>query len=579
MAVDDKLVCIAFRFGQEMLSIRLMFFRILLVLLATLWVLPAVAAAGTTAIASAHPLATRAGQETLLRGGNAFDAAVSIAAALAVVEPYSSGLGGGGFWLFHRASDHAEVVVDGRERAPLAATPDMYLGPDRAPRDRASLDGPLAAAIPGTPAALAWVSRKYGRLPLRVALEPAIRLARQGFTVDPRLATMIKARASALQRNPGAAAIFLPDGQPLREGMRLRQPQLAKVLEALGQHEAAGFYKGWVARELVRSVRNHGGIWSEMDLASYQIVERPPVRFTYQDATIVSTPLPSSGGLVLAEALNILERLPYSEATQAQRMHLAVEAMRRAYQDRARYMGDPSFVAVPVDRLVSKDYAAERAASIDPDNATPSDTLDEAAATVGGDNTTHFSIVDTDGNRAAVTLSINTLFGSGFVAGETGVILNNEMDDFVSAPGLANTYGLEGGAANAIAPGKRPLSSMSPTFVENKRGVLIVGTPGGARIISMVLLAILDFIHEPLLSVKEIVAKPRYHHQYLPDRVEVEPGGFPGEVLQDLELKGHLVQEVTHPWGNMQAIFIDRRSGAAVPASDPRGLAGGMAWY
>ncbi len=546
---------------------------------ANLWICSTSCSAASSAIASAHPLATQAGREILSRGGNAFDAAVTVASVLAVVEPYSSGLGGGGFWLFHRASDKRDIFVDGREKAPRAARPDTFLAPDGSPLPRASLDGPLASAIPGTPAALAWVSRRYGKLPLRVTLAPAIRLARQGFPVDSRLASMIRLRSAALQAHPETAALFMPHGQPLHQGMRLRQPQLAQVFEALARKREAGFYRGRVARELLRSVRAHGGVWDERDLAGYRIVERAPITFSYQGAKIVAAPPPSSGGLVLAESLNILETLPYAQAGAADRMHWAVEAMRRAYQDRARYLGDPDFVAIPSARLSSKAYAAERAASIDIDNATPSDALGPAIeGASGGDNTTHFSIADAAGNLAAVTLSINTLFGSTFIAGSTGVILNNEMDDFALAPGVPNTYGLLGSAANAVAPGKRPLSSMSPTFVENERGTLVVGAPGGSRIISMVLLSILDFVHRPELSVRDIVSRPRYHHQYLPDKIEVEPGAYPSDVLQTLELKGHVVQPTERPWGNMQAVFIDRRTRQAAAASDPRGTGGGIAW-
>lgn len=554
--------------------------RCSLLLAASLWICSSLSSAASSAIASAHPLATQAGQAILARGGNAFDAAVTVAAVLAVVEPYSSGLGGGGFWLFHRASDQRDIFVDGREKAPRAAQPGMFLAPDGSPIARAALDGPLAAAIPGTPAALAWVSRRYGKLPLRVTLAPAIRLARQGFPVDPRLERMLGLRAAALQARPETAALFMRHGKPLRQGMRLRQPQLAKVFEALARKQEAGFYRGWVAREMVRSVRANGGIWDARDLAGYRVVERAPITFSYRGAKIVSAPPPSSGGLVLAESLNILDALPYEKAGTADRMHLAVEAMRRAYQDRARYLGDPDFADIPSARLSSKAYAAERAASIDIDNATPSASLGAPIdGASGGDNTTHFSIADAAGNLAAVTLSINTLFGSGFIAGSTGVILNNEMDDFTLAPGVPDAYGLRGSAANAIAPGKRPLSSMSPSFVANERGTLIVGAPGGSRIISMVLLSILDFVHSPALSVRDIVSRPRYHHQYLPDKIEVEPGAFPTDILQTLELKGHVVEPANRLWGNMQAVMIDRRTRQAVPASDPRGTGSGIAWH
>ena len=283
--------------------------------------------------------------------------------------------------------------------------------------------------------------------------------------------------------------------------------------------------------------------------------------------------------MTLAEALNILRRYDLNKLDAATRMHVVVEALRRAYHDRARYLGDPDFVPIPLAKLMSHTYADQRAASIDLNNATPSASLEAAPEVSQGDHTTHFSIVDRQGNRVAATLSINTLFGSGFVAGKTGVLLNNEMDDFAASEHGANVYGLANSRANRIAPGKRPLSSMSPTFVEDQRGVLIIGTPGGSRIISMVLLAILNYAAQPQVDVNALVSAPRYHHQYLPDRIEVEPEGFSPEVLDELQLKGHVLQVNKQPWGNMQAVWINRASGQAFAASDPRGMGSGLAWH
>lgn len=527
------------------------------------------------AIASAHPLASAAGAEVLAAGGNAFDAAVAVAAALAVVEPFSSGLGGGGFFLLHRAADRRDVVVDARETAPAAATAGMFVGADGEPVPRASLDGPLAAAIPGAPAGLAWLAEGYGRLGLARSLAPAIGLARDGFPVDERLARVSELAAQKLAADPQARRLFLPDGAPMAPGARLRQPQLADTLAALARSGRAGFYQGPIAEELVRSVRAGGGIWTAEDLAGYRVREREPVRIGYAGATIVTAGLPSAGGLTLAQAFNALAQFDLARLSETDRAHVVVEVLRRAYRDRARYLGDSDFVDGPWAKLADPAYAAAQAATIRLDRATPSAGLPGGSR---GENTTHFSIVDREGNRVAATLTINTLFGSGFVAGGTGVLLNNEMDDFALAPGVPNAYGLVGSRPNAIAPGKRPLSSMSPTFVEDRRGVLVLGTPGGSRIISMVLLAVLDYLDQSKPDLAAIVAAPRYHHQYLPDRIEVEPDGFDDAWRAALAAKGHVVTVAARRWGNMQAVHVDRATGAATAASDPRGQ-GGIAWY
>lgn len=550
--------------------------RAIFLLLLLAWLTPAWArsevAPQAAAIASAHPLATRAGHEILSRGGNAFDAAVAVSAALAVVEPYSSGLGGGGFFLLHRASDRHEAMLDAREKAPLNAGRDMYLDAAGQPVPKASLHGPKAAGIPGVPAALDRLARQYGRLPLSVSLRPAIRYARDGFQADQRYLDMAKSNEPLLKEDAHAARIFLQDGKAPEAGFTLKQPQLAATLETIAHRGSSGFYRGKVAGQLIASVRSAGGIWQTEDLARYRVVERVPLRFTYRNAVITTASLPSSGGLTLAQSFNILEQLPFAQADPPQRAHLIVESWRRAYQDRARYLGDPDFVQVPADKLSSKEYAKQRAAGIDPSRATPNAQLDSGAGEKPeGRNTTHFSIVDREGNRVAATLSINTSFGSGFVAGASGVLLNNEMDDFSVSPGVPNVYGLVGTEANAIAPGKRPLSSMSPAFVESDRGILIVGTPGGSRIISMVALAILDFIHSGTVDVEHMVAAPRFHHQYLPDRVEIEPDAFPPEWIKALEQKGHVVEPAKARWGNMQAVFVERATGRTFAAADPRG--------
>jgi gamma-glutamyltranspeptidase / glutathione hydrolase len=530
------------------------------------------------AIASAHPLATDAGYETLRRGGNAFDAAVAVAAALAVVEPYSSGLGGGGFFLLRQAADGRQVMVDGRETAPSGVTQDLYLDRENRPIPGATTQGGKSVAIPGMPAALVHIARKYGRLPLGDSLQPAIRYAREGFKIDQRYARVAQLRERLLAANPATAEIFLDRKHAPPRGYTLRQPELAATLERLASEGENGFYRGRVAHALVDAVNAAGGVWQTADLENYRIVERQPVVFAYRGATITTAALPSAGGVALAESLGILEQFHLDDVGRPDTAHLVIEALRRAFQDRALYMGDSDFVPVPVARLISKDYAKQRASGIDPGAATRSDRLDaQGIARAGGGNTTHFSIIDAQGNRVGATLSINWLFGAGFVAGETGVLLNNEMDDFSLAPDVPNSYRLRGGIANAIAPGKRPLSSMAPTFVDDQKGVLILGAPGGSRIISQVLLAVLEYLRTTEVDLARLVAMPRYHHQYWPDRVEVEPGAFAPEWRAALEAKGHAIQIVNRRWGNMQAVFKSKDSGLAQAASDPRGSEVG--WY
>ncbi|HKA41207.1 MAG TPA: gamma-glutamyltransferase [Burkholderiales bacterium] len=532
----------------------------------------------SAAIASAHPLATAAGYEILQRGGNAFDAAIAVAAALAVVEPYSSGLGGGGFWLLRRARDGLQVMVDARETAPRKAALELFVDAAGKPVRSAITEGGKSAGIPGAPAALAHVARGYGKLPLAVSLAPAIRLARDGFKVDPRFARIAQIRERFLQSYPDAARVFLDGRRAPQPGYLLRQPELAATLERLGAAGAAGFYGGAVARALVDAVNRNGGVWQLSDLADYKVVERTPVRFPFRGATVTVASLPSGGGIALAQSLNILERFAPSDARSPEGAHLVIEAMRRAFQDRARYLGDSDFVAVPVERLVSKEYAEKRAATIDPGAATSSNALeDEQTARVESGNTTHLSVIDGEGNRVAATLSINWQFGSGVVASATGVLLNNEMDDFTLDPEVPNSYRLRGSGANAVAPGKRPLSSMTPAFVEDGKGVLVLGAPGGPRIVSQVLLAILDYLEAPEVDLERIVRAPRYHHQWWPDRVEVEPEGFPAEWRAALEAKGHQLQSTARKWGNLQLVFKSKQTGMARAASDPRGL--DVGWY
>jgi gamma-glutamyltranspeptidase/glutathione hydrolase len=545
---------------------------------AALWfaLLPAAAAQTDAhppqaAIAAAHPLATAAGHEILKRGGNAFDAAVAVAAVLAVVEPYASGLGGGGLWLLHRAADGHQVMVDARETAPAGVKPELYIDSSGKPIRGATTQGGTAAAIPGAPAALVHVAGRYGALPLATSIAPAVRHARDGFSVDARYARLAQLRERLLRRNPDASRVFLDGDRAPRAGWLLRQPELAETLELLARGGHGGFYGGPVARALVDSVNRAGGVWQLSDLASYRVIERAPLRFQYRGASVTTAALPSAGGIALAQSLQMLERFETGDARSPRDAHLVIEALRRAFRDRATYLGDPDFVAAPVEQLTSGSYARERAATIDPGAATRSDMPERDPGAAGSTHTTHLSVVDAAGNRVAATLTINLVFGSGVVARGTGVLLNNEMDDFTVRADVSNAFGLRGGEANAIAPGKRPLSSMTPTFVEDAKGVLVVGTPGGSRIVSQVLLAVLDYVHAPAVDLAAIVRAPRYHHQWWPDRLEVEPEGFPAQWRAALEAKGHKLEAAKRGWGNMQAVFKSKRDGLAAAASDPRG--------
>ncbi len=524
------------------------------------------------AVASAHPQATAAGIAVLELGGNAFDAAVAVSAVLAVVEPYGSGLGGGGFWLLHRSKDGHEIMLDGRERAPLAATRDMYLDAAGEPVPGASVDGPLAAGIPGEPAALVHISEKYGRLPLPLVLAPAIALASEGFAVDAQYRRMARFRLAALQASPEASRLFLADNDVPPLGYLVHQPGLANTLLRIARDGREGFYAGDVAERLVRGVRAADGIWTLEDLQSYRVVEREPVTGYFRGLRVVSAAPPSSGGVVLLQMLNMLEVLDLSTRPSAQQVHLITEVMRRAYEDRALHLGDPDFIDVPVEKLTSPEYAAQRAADIDPEQASGSRPMGPAGEE--GRDTTHFSVIDREGNRVAATLSINYPFGSGFVVPGTGVLLNDEMDDFSIKPGVPNVYGLVGNEANAIAPGKRMLSSMTPTFFESEDMVGILGTPGGSRIISMVLIGLLQAAAEQ--PVSHWVGRARFHHQYLPDEIQFEPGALSESTREYLAERGHQLNELDTGYGDMQAVRWDRKGQQVSAASDPRGI--GAAW-
>jgi len=521
------------------------------------------------AIASAHPQATAAGMAVLQVGGNAFDAAVAVSAALAVVEPYSSGIGGGGFWLLHRASDGKQVMVDGRERAPLASTRNMYLDEMGEPIDGLSINGPLSAGIPGEPAALVHIAEKYGRLPLQLSLAPAIHLARDGFAVDKQYRKMAGFRLKALQKSSAATEQFLLKGEIPPIGHKIVQADLADTLQAIAEQGTVGFYHGEVAQRLVDGVKKAGGIWSLEDLAQYKVIERAPLVGQYRGRRVVSAAPPSSGGVILIEMLNMLQQLDIQRFDSTQRVHLMTEVMRRAYEDRALHLGDTDFVDVPLDHLLSPSYARLRVSDINPDKASVSQTI-SGLAEMEGNDTTHFSIIDKAGNRVSATLSVNYPFGSCFVPPGTGVLLNDEMDDFSIKPGTPNAYGLVGNEANAIEPGKRMLSSMSPTFIETDDDVAILGTPGGSRIISMVLIGALEAMRNA--PVDHWVGRARFHHQYLPDVIQFEPGALSEKTQNKLRVKGHELEEKDDYYGNMQAVHWDKKTNKVTAGSDPRGI-------
>jgi len=544
--------------------------------LALLLLIPLSAAAAerapSIAVASANPLATQAGIDVMQSGGNAFDAAVAVSATLSVVEPTGSGIGGGGFWLLHqrgaKTATSRDIFLDGREVAPAAATPGMYLDEHGNAVDIASRDGPLAAGIPGEPAALVWIATRYGRLGLARDLAPAIRAAREGFVVDPKLARAI---GDNLQRmSPAALAIFAPGGQALKAGEHLVETDQAVILERLVADGTAGFYQGDTAKLLVDAVRAGHGIWTAEDLLRYAPVERAPLVTYFRDYRLVTSPPPSAGGIALAETLQQLEVLGWTDTHDAASKHLIIEALRRAYHDRAQYLGDPDFVEIPLAHLTSREYAVQLAKSIDRHHATPSRTLEAppSQATEGG-QTTHFSIVDAEGNWVAATMSINLSFGSGFMVPGAGFFLNDEMDDFAASVTASNAYGLIGSKANEVLPHKRPLSTMTPTFVEGPNGTMVIGTPGGSRIATMVLLGILNFVNGADASA--IVAAPRFHHQYLPDEVQFEPGALSPVEQQDLATLGDTLKPLAGPYGNLQVV-IQRPDGRTEAAADPRAV-------
>jgi len=521
-------------------------------------------------VVAQEKISAKVGADVMTRGGNAIDAAVATGFAMAVTYPRAGNIGGGGFMVIHTASGE-DITIDYRETAPAAATRDMFLGSDRNPDIAKSRDSALGIGIPGTVAGLSLALQKYGsgKFTLSDLLQPAIALARDGFVVADDIADTLPDLQRRTARWPSSVKIFSrADGTALQPGDTLIQSDLAATLTAIAAQGPRGFYEGPVAQRLVDGINKAGGLFAIEDLKDYQPVIRQPVRGSYRGYDIVSMPLPSSGGTVLLETLNILEGFPEATLRQgsAPSLHLLIEAMKRAYADRARYLGDPAFVNAPIAILTSKDYGAKQRASIDLDKATPWTDALSAVPPREGQNTTHYSVVDAAGNVVSNTYTLNFPYGVGLVADGTGVLMNNELDDFTAAPGASNAFGLVGFEANLPGPGKRPLSSMSPTIVlKDGKPVLVTGSPGGSRIISTVLQVIVNVL-DYKMDVMSAVAAPRLHHQWLPDEVRVERG-FSEETLNALRAMGHKVVE---PMGQTSANSILVTSDGLLGAPDPR---------
>ena len=545
------------------------------------------AAAPSGMVVSAHRLASQAGVEVLRRGGNAVDAAVAVGYALAVVYPVAGNLGGGGFMTI-RLADGRSTFLDFRETAPLAATERMYLDELGTPRAGASTLGHLAAGVPGSVAGLEYARERYGTLGREVLVAPAIALAERGFELTEGDVELLRLAAADLARDAAAAAIFLREGGPLPVGSRLVQTDLAATLRRVARDGPDGFYGGPVAAEIVQASRQGGGILAPEDLAGYRVRELAPITCDYRGYRLVSAPPPSSGGVTLCLALNVLEAYPLAEwgRDSVDYVHTVAEVLRRAFVDRNTRLGDPDFVANPTAELLDETHAAALRARIDPARAAESTALMPAANGREGEQTTHYSIVDSTGNAVSVTTTLNGPFGARVVAGSTGVLLNNEMDDFTVKPGVPNLFGLVQGTANAIAPGKRPLSSMTPSIVARDDAlVMVIGSPGGPRIITTVLQVILNVI-DHRMGLADAIAAPRMHHQWLPDRLFVEAGRLSEETRAGLEARGHRVTE-GRPWGHAAGILV---GGAAldspaangdryVGADDPRGTLGEAAGH
>ncbi len=528
-------------------------------------------------VAGPEPLAVAEGRRVLSEGGNAVDAAVTMGFVLAVTYPQAGNIGGGGYMLIRKA-DGTSVVIDYREVAPGRAARDMFLDPNGEVIPGASRSTYLAAGVPGTVAGLALALQRHGTITLRRALEPAIRLARDGFIIDRGLGDALRAGQKRLQEYPAARTIFFKDGGPLQEGDRLVQKDLAATLEAIARGGAGAFYEGKIAARIASDMEAHGGLVTREDLAGYRPLEKTPLSGIYRSWEIVSVPPSSSGGVALLEILHMIEPFDLEAMghNSSAYIHVVAEAMKRAFADRARWLGDPAFASVPLSGLLSPDYASRMMRNFDPGRATPApDAGPGDPLAFEKTSTTHFSVLDASGGMVANTYTLNAWFGCGAVVDGLGFLLNNEMDDFSIRPGEPNMYGLVGGQANSIAPGKRMLSSMAPTLVLKRdasgteRPVMVLGSPGGPTIITSVLqtmLNVLDFGME----LQAAVDAPRFHHQWEPDKLFLEQGGFPADVKEALAGRGHVLVE-RRPRGDIQAILVDSAEGWVYGASDSRG--------
>ncbi|MBD1821929.1 gamma-glutamyltransferase [Cyanobacteria bacterium FACHB-DQ100] len=522
-------------------------------------------------VASAHPLASQVGLDILKRGGNAIDAAVATTLAISVVEPFSAGIGGGGFLLFYQARNNEMKALDFRERAPIKATQNLYLDAQGKVRPNASTDGYLAVATPGTIAGLYQAHQKYGKLPWKTVVAPAIVLAESGFAVSYRFT---QATESRKLQNAEARKIFTRNGKPYQPGEILRQTELAATLKAIAQ-DPNSFYQGKIASAIVRDMRANKGLMTLEDLKQYRPIWRDPVCGNFRQARVCSMPPPSSGGVHLLQILNLISDTDLKSMgwRNPDALHLLIESMRIAYADRATYLGDPDFVKVPVSALISPEYAKIRRREIDPKKAAtqikPGDPAVLQKLSRESTETSHLTIVDRDRNAVSLTFTINLGFGAGIVAKGTGIVLNNEMDDFAIAPNIPNAFGLVGGQANAIAPRKTPLSSMTPTIVtENGKLKMAVGAPGGSTIITTVLQTILNVLVYDM-DVRRAIATPRIHHQWQPDRLMVEQWGLDPLTIAELQRRGHQIQQ-RGKWGNANAIVV-QPDGSIEGAADPRG--------
>ncbi|WP_448204852.1 gamma-glutamyltransferase [Azospirillum sp. sgz302134] len=507
-------------------------------------------------VATAQHLASQVGADILRQGGNAVDAAVAVGYALAVVYPAAGNLGGGGFMTI-RFADGRTTFLDFREKAPLAATETMYLDQAGNPIKDASTRGYLAVGVPGSVAGLDAALTKYGTLKRDKVMAPAIGFAENGFKLLQGDVNLLNEATEDFQKDAPSAAIFLKDGKPYQVGDTLVQKNLANTLRQIAEKGPDAFYKGPIADEIVKASQAGRGILAKADLEQYNVREMKPIECSYKGYAITSAPPPSSGGLIICEILNILEGYPLKDwgYNSAQTVHFMVEAMRHAYVDRNSALGDPDFVKNPVDRLLDKAYAEKIRAAIPADKAGNSKDVAPGTAPHEGTNTTHYSIMDKDGNAVAVTYTLNDWFGARVTAGNTGVLLNDEMDDFTSKPGVPNLYGLVQGKANAIAPGKRPLSSMSPTVVaRDGKPVMVVGSPGGSRIITITLQTILNVI-EHGMDIQQAADAPRIHHQWQPDTVYAEPFALSADTRKVLEGMGYKITE-QKPWGDVDAVLV-----------------------